>query len=326
VRLKLDQHVYVSVLPFATDLANVFRDAMEFDPDGNSTKLTSEQKEIKMRANRIIGKIRPILQEAARKEAELGMKVDVEEDVQTVEILFQNCFRADLAAVQLPVAEQDEPEEEMEGAMDATPDLTSGRAEERTRRSPRKSPTEPSDVKHNGDIEMADTPEPPAQIAKRRSPRAGESTATNAAQASNDVTDTAVIRLQIAPGQTIPISNIDGSLPALSNSGSTNPSTTHADPLTPPRSEKDILAPLAQGGIPWYLRAFSPEGTTVYDEQWQGRDVLRGMTEELSEIDDDALNGLIDKDMPDVAPVSHQSLEVASAHKQRARPKRKRPR
>ncbi|KAF2435408.1 hypothetical protein EJ08DRAFT_729900 [Tothia fuscella] len=321
---KLEQHVYVSVLPFTADLAKVFRDAMEFDPFETSAKLTSEQKEVKMRANRIISKIKPALQDAARKEAELGLKANLEEDAAMVGTIFQDCFRPDASTANQFTDELEELEEEH--STDSALELPNG-----IRTSPRKSPGHSAAASHAEDVEMTDIPEPSAPVQKRRSPRAGESTATTVADAKNGVTDTAIIRLQVGPGQTIPISNLgdDGSLPALSNSGSTNPSTTNADPLTPPRSEKDLLAPLAQGGVPWYFKEFNPEGTTVYDEQWQGREVLRGMTEELSEIDDDALNDLVDKETQNVVsagPVSHQTLEVASAQKARSRPKRKRPR
>lgn len=63
-------------------------------------------------------------------------------------------------------------------------------------------------------------------------------------------------------------------------------------PLTPPRSEKDMTTPFARGGIPEYLELFDISGTTIHDERWTGRDVLRGMSEELSEMGDEELLGL----------------------------------
>ncbi|KAI9806014.1 MAG: nuA3 HAT complex component nto1 [Piccolia ochrophora] len=56
-------------------------------------------------------------------------------------------------------------------------------------------------------------------------------------------------------------------------------------------------APMSVGGIPWYLEPFDPIGTTVHEERWTGREVVRGMSEELSEIDDEELQGLVDNDM-----------------------------
>jgi NuA3 HAT complex component NTO1 len=53
-------------------------------------------------------------------------------------------------------------------------------------------------------------------------------------------------------------------------------------------------APMAQGGIPWYMQPFDPVGTTIHEERWTGRDVLRGMSEELSEMDEDEMQDLHD--------------------------------
>ena len=58
----------------------------------------------------------------------------------------------------------------------------------------------------------------------------------------------------------------------------------------------DLLAPLSQGGVPWYMEAFDPNGTTVHDERWSGRELLRDMSEELSEMDDDDLADMVDGD------------------------------
>lgn len=86
----------------------------------------------------------------------------------------------------------------------------------------------------------------------------------------------------------------DSALPALSNSGSTNPSTTYHDPLTPPYGDKEIVPTVSSGGIPWYLESFEPDGTTIYDERWTGRDALRGISEELSELSDDVVDGMME--------------------------------
>ena len=82
-----------------------------------------------------------------------------------------------------------------------------------------------------------------------------------------------------------------GKRPEESNSGGTE---GHDDsPVTlPVRSENDEQLPLAQGGIQWYMQPFDPEGTTIHEERWTGRDVMRGISEELSELDDEELQGL----------------------------------
>jgi NuA3 HAT complex component NTO1 len=57
-------------------------------------------------------------------------------------------------------------------------------------------------------------------------------------------------------------------------------------------SSGDLTNSLTEGGIPWYLKSFDPIGTTILEVQWPGRDVVRGMSEELTDIDDDELKGM----------------------------------
>jgi NuA3 HAT complex component NTO1 len=81
-----------------------------------------------------------------------------------------------------------------------------------------------------------------------------------------------------------------------------------AAPLTPPSNSTDNqqqAASMAQGGIQWYMQPFDPVGTTIHEERWTGRDVLRGMSEELSEMDEDEmqdLHDLVGDDMVDGLP------------------------
>lgn len=66
---------------------------------------------------------------------------------------------------------------------------------------------------------------------------------------------------------------------------------------TPVLTEEDQQLPLARGGIPWYMEPFDPVGTTIHEERWTGRDVMRGMSEELSELDEDELEGLVEDEL-----------------------------
>jgi NuA3 HAT complex component NTO1 len=87
------------------------------------------------------------------------------------------------------------------------------------------------------------------------------------------------------------------------------------EPLTPPRSEKNLLNPLHNGGIPWYLEPFDIHGTTVYEPVWAGREVLKAMSEDLSELDDDELDGLAGSDpiQPDEDAADAQAIELRKA-------------
>ncbi|KIW83383.1 hypothetical protein Z517_02628 [Fonsecaea pedrosoi CBS 271.37] len=65
------------------------------------------------------------------------------------------------------------------------------------------------------------------------------------------------------------------------------------EPPTPPMSLEGHSQSLqSEGGIPWYVAQFDPEGTTIFEERWTGPEVLREMSEELSEMDEDELQGL----------------------------------
>ncbi|PYH93350.1 PHD finger domain protein [Aspergillus ellipticus CBS 707.79] len=78
---------------------------------------------------------------------------------------------------------------------------------------------------------------------------------------------------------------------------SKQPEEAQKEPLTPPPSFKgDQQYPLAQGGIQWYMQPFDPIGTTIHEERWTGRDVMRGMSEELSELDEEELKDLVEED------------------------------
>ncbi len=68
-------------------------------------------------------------------------------------------------------------------------------------------------------------------------------------------------------------------------------------PPTPPQSNgslgkeaPDVLT--EGGGVPWYLKTFDPHGLSVVVEQWAGKDIVRGLSEDLTDIDDDELKGL----------------------------------
>jgi NuA3 HAT complex component NTO1 len=83
--------------------------------------------------------------------------------------------------------------------------------------------------------------------------------------------------------------------PALTPPLSTNSSNNHTQQSNM-RNLADQATPLTLGGVPWYMEAFDPHGTTIYEERWTGRDVARGMSEDLTDLDEDELDGLVDAD------------------------------
>ena len=74
---------------------------------------------------------------------------------------------------------------------------------------------------------------------------------------------------------------------------------TPPEPVTPPSSLGGQSQPLSQGGIPWYMECFDPVGTQIEEERWKGRELVRGMSEDLSDMDEEELSGLVEPDGAD---------------------------
>lgn len=80
-------------------------------------------------------------------------------------------------------------------------------------------------------------------------------------------------------------------------------------PPTPPLSSSGQPQPLSGGGIPWYMEPFDPDGTTIQDERWTGRELVRGMSEELSDMDEAELSGLVGDEIIDAGPIEDEAIE-----------------
>jgi NuA3 HAT complex component NTO1 len=101
-----------------------------------------------------------------------------------------------------------------------------------------------------------------------------------------------------------------------------NINTTYNRHPTPELSEEEQQLPLARGGIQWYMQPFDPVGTTIHEERWTGRDVMRGMSEELSELDEDELQDLVD-DETDAKPAETADAGKSKQNVRRTRRGRK---
>ncbi|KAI9695018.1 MAG: nuA3 HAT complex component nto1 [Bathelium mastoideum] len=120
-------------------------------------------------------------------------------------------------------------------------------------------------------------------------------------------------------------------------------SNGHAEPLTPPSSEKEkerqhreqehdvdtkatdpTPSGPVEGGIPWYLVEFDPVGTTIHDERWTGPSVLRAMSDGgLSDIDDDTMNDLEGEQQVVRAQEEVEKRRLEDQERERVRKKRK---
>jgi NuA3 HAT complex component NTO1 len=154
-------------------------------------------------------------------------------------------------------------------------------------------------------LELEADPSPAKKTSKHRRSRSEVSAAAGASPDNEDEEmadappDVDVIRTN--GKKSTPSSEATGSR-ASSRHGKgasiSKPAPAAAEPLSPPTSTSssapaaDAADVFAHGGVPWYLEHFDPMGTTIYDERYTGREVLRSMSEELSDMDEDTLTEL----------------------------------
>jgi NuA3 HAT complex component NTO1 len=286
---------YTSVKAFNDDLLTMLSAQMDPAPVASTEDaedesirptpqgLTLEQKETKKLIKRIIRSAQPAIEDAMRKEAELA-RAPVEKLPDLESILQQKLQgRQDASSV------EDAPHETIEtdeiGHEVPTDATTNG--------------TDPEEAnKKTEDIQLAPTPD--------------DNAADGNHSMHDEATDEAAIAAQLGQ-DTLHISN--GKQNGDAMEVDTKDTSGGTEPLTPPRSEKNLLNPLHNGGIPWYLEPFDIHGTTVYEPVWAGREVLKAMSEDLSELDDDELDGLAGSDpiQPDEDAADAQAIELRKA-------------
>lgn len=296
---RLDERYYSSVQAFNEDLVAVLGTELESAPiaivggvDDHVSKiahsnLTPEQKELKKLVKRMTKGLQILLEEATRKEAELaGRPYEKLPDLE--KLLSENLQRRSSVLSQESVRQTTEGDQTtVERAME---DAVDGE--------------EAAVIAEKDDMQLAPTP---------------DDNAADAHHAHDDAADEAAIAAQLGQ-DTLHASHM---LPRDDVMDVDNTEENRrAEPLTPPRSEKNLLNPFGNGGVPWYLENFDIEGTTVYDERYTGRKVLRDMSEELSELDDDELDGLAGSDP--VRPTDTPEINVTEIRKARKKQKRSR--
>lgn len=89
--------------------------------------------------------------------------------------------------------------------------------------------------------------------------------------------------------------------------------TSHqVEPSSPPLSSEGD-SQMFNGGIPWYMAVFDPVGTTIQEERWTGRELVRGMSEELTDMDEEELSGLVDTEIIETQSVTAEERPESSA-------------
>lgn len=288
----LRERYYTSVVDFSNDLTEVIAsrlaamdnltnpssDIQDIHTQLNEVKpgtaqhmaLTQDQKDMKRLAKRILKAIKEPIEDATRKEAQLRGR-EMEEEMRKLDAM--GIFAASKSL-------------EVDGEDEAAPKANGKRHDRSASNVSAAAGASPEDE----DVEMADgdgavihlnlagkddtvpvpnkKPTPASKAASCASSSHGHSHHTRHSSTAN------------TNGVQVPTEPLS---PPISTEGySAQPSNNSTDPT-------DIFA---NGGVPWYLEPFDPEGTTVHEERWTGREVLDRMSEELSDMDEDTLTEL----------------------------------
>lgn len=257
----------------STDIQDIHTQLNEVKPGtAEHMALTHDQKDMKRLAKRILKAVKELIEDATRKEAELRGR-ELEEEMRKLDAM--GIFAASKSL-------------EIDGEDEAPKANAKKRSASNVSAIAGASPADE-------DIEMAD---------------------------ADEQTDDAVIHLNVAgKDDTISVPNNKKNTPASQAASCASSSHGHShhtrhssnangvqvptEPLSPPISTEGSSHPqsttaanpdptdvFANGGVPWYLEPFDPEGTTIHDERWTGREVLDRMSEELSDMDEDTLTEL----------------------------------
>ncbi|KAJ2896608.1 hypothetical protein MKZ38_005398 [Zalerion maritima] len=318
LQAKLDDRFYTTTIPFAQDLCEVIsmginRDiAPEPEPevkldlmDVNVTKKNSfaDRRDRKRLGKRIIKTVQPQLELALKKECEVSNKplellledlnqmievslefkmlnaesqdgdietqpsLDIEmtdappADAEGDDINPEAQLNGEAAAVHASVADPDAMDVDAEGEDDAEGEPDTMLAQN--------SPSKP--------------PPPHAGVSKGKSPDVEMPAPSGSTSALPNGTKAS------------PTPPVNGTVPEVTVT--VHPPSQNNTPPTPPQSNgslgREPADPLTEGGVAWYLKGrFKLSGTEASEEPWAGRDAVRSLSEELTDIDDEEFRGL----------------------------------
>lgn len=294
---KVDNRFYTTAMTFANDLGSIVRSGIISEPpirpetavsrelERGSTikKVPLDLKERRRQGKRIINTTRPQLEAAVKAEAEISGK-PVDKLLKELHDILDSSYIAshDYISVSLgdaaSVADNDADQDtEMVDATQSKP------AEE-----PNANQDSPA-VPVAGDVDLPDIDAPceEDEIAVAATPAGDDAlkTGTPIAEVDADIPQKGS-RLNTVEDTDTP--------PAETNGYAPSQEVVQPAPPTPPvsngGSNTDPVDILANGGIPFYLKDFEPEGTSLV----QAGDTMSNFSEELSEMGDEELRGLGD--------------------------------
>lgn len=260
---------------------------------GRAPELSLEQREKRKMAKRIIKAIQPALEDAIRKESELNRQ-PFEQELKDLDVMLgdsvlsgrgseiDSAERTGDETFEKPEPEKSEPGDNPD-KMDMEPGFT---AKSESQEKPPESTADLTAPEDNLQSQLSESQHAEAVVTDENA--STEPTATNDAAATL-VQPQSETQLEAAPESTGYAEERNQPAPEQANEA---PQV----PLSPPPLQGDQHHFLAQGGIQWYMQPFDPVGTTIHEERWTGREVMRGLSEELSELDEEELNDLVDDD------------------------------
>ncbi|KAL2753580.1 hypothetical protein ACRALDRAFT_1077434 [Sodiomyces alcalophilus JCM 7366] len=305
---KLEERFYTTTLAFVHDLCEVINvginteikkgDSADDEAITTIGKLSYEDpRQRKTLGKRILKAVQPQLEAALRTETEINSK-PLDPLIKELEGMLEASLEFRQPSITVGVGE-DSVEACREVAMvDAPPaggeiTVASGQAEpEPSGKGAAKDP-DAMDVDADGEVDQDNI-----EVATSNPNKPAEQTL----EAQSSSSPVAELEDNDKAAEKSDSGSIPNGVPALSN---TPPATNgyqavsppaQPTPPTPPQSVGGLgnrpADPLSEGGISWHLKDFQLRGTTILADQWPGREAIRSLSEELSDMDDRELEGL----------------------------------
>ncbi|KAE8451973.1 hypothetical protein EG329_002137 [Mollisiaceae sp. DMI_Dod_QoI] len=288
---RVDGRFYTTATSFSQDFAEVFRYGIinepiprpetaaskELERSSNIKKTPLDMKERRRLAKRIVKAVQPLLEAAIRAEAEISSR-PVDREIKQLEQLLDACLQAGNDTISVSLGDGSVGERDVEHDVEMGEANGHGTVQENG-----------DSIQTNDDIEKSGATD--VEMEDIDAPGEDDSTIVAAAPAEDTIDTGPVTR---ANGKGSP-SKANGTknthTPPDTNGYVPAPDIVQPAPPTPPVSNGDTNTDadiLANGGVPWYVKDFQPEGTSLVP----GKDAMSSFSEELSEMDDDDLKGL----------------------------------
>jgi NuA3 HAT complex component NTO1 len=318
MRTKLNTRSYASVAVFSAELANVLSSDLGVDVantaelqqqvSGRAFDMTVQQRERRKLAKRIVKAVQPALEEALRSESEVSGR-PFEKQIRELDMMLDSTIlsrRESYAGSTNDEIELRSVLKPPNGDGTPLPSIRLGKVVNQHDDDEigvfASANGETADVR---DVDMIDAPHEP-----------GEEVDGSIAQLNGELS--ADTEHAVAAHTPPPSTNgVKGDAIQDQSNLSGNFKAPMPEPPTPPLSLEGLQqSSFATGGIPWYVEPFDPDGTTIHEERWTGPEVLREMSEELTDIDDEELLGLggsdYDTEKPNVSSTTTAATTISA--------------